>query len=113
METIFGVPLWLRATLQRLEGTLYVLVSPDAYHFTFRQIDQLQIVSRVSLAGREWRLLNWIVGNWLLPSRLRRRFLAPGVKSRWLFDAPPPPYYPWDPEVRAQPALLFAERATA
>lgn len=109
-DTIFGVRVWLTARLQRLDGTMYVMFQEKAFHMTFPTLRELHLDARVTVGGIEWGGLNWLMGEHLLPWTLKRRFLMPNMRSKWWLDRPPKPYYPWDPEVQAEPELLYQER---
>lgn len=109
IKTIWDCDVYIMGRLQRLEGRLMVMLDEKSFHLTFSRIDSLEIEARVNVAGREWRALNWIMSRFLLPWKFKNKYLLPGMKSKWIVDGPSKPKYPWDPEVVANPDLLYQE----
>lgn len=107
LETIAGLQLWLAGRLLHLHGTLFIVIQESSMHIGFSQISRLETEARALIAGREWPWLNWILGTIWMPIRFRRKYLMPKMKDKWLLNQPSRPPYPWDPDVKSDPDLLY------
>lgn len=102
VESILGVQVWLLGRLKSLKGRMFVVIGEGAYHVGFGELRDVRVEGRAVVAGREWGWLNWFLGTVWFPMRLRRKYLMPKMKGRWLIDKPPHPPYPWDDSVKAE-----------
>ena len=107
LETIAGLQLWLAGRLLQLQGTLFIVIQESSLYMGFSQISRLEMEARALVAGREWQWLNWVLGTIWMPIRFRRKYLMPRMKGKWLFNQPSKPPYPWDPDVKDNPDLLY------
>ena len=108
MDTIFGFPVWIQATVEKLDGPVIVIFEGDALYYSFLEFKCMQFAGRVNINGHEFTLLNKLFHRILLPWYFKHKFRYPAMRTKWVANKPPQPPYPWDPSVVVSPDLLHS-----